>query len=221
MNLQAQEQQPELATANKWSDLASRFSVSATIGTPTIGTSEFSSLNLKRLSQINISNINISYKLNPRMSFGLSSMNNLSNGVGGYFDAEDKFVSFCEDDDDDMDDDDHMDDDMDDMDDDDMDDHDMDDDCDEDDFGENIMGTMTYILSDKVPFFVQAAGGYSLSSKAPVYSTMIGYNQKIVAGLGINAGIRYSNVLHRTPANATNPISAAGFKLEIGANWNF
>ena len=83
------------------------------------------------------------------------------------------------------------------------------------------MGGVTFKLSEKLPFFVQAAAGYSFGSKAPAYTAMIGYNQKIFAGFGIMAGVRYSDVLHQLPVGAESVVSPAGLKVELGASWNF
>lgn len=200
---------------SKFSSMLGKISVTATAGTPTFAMDELGKINFKKLSQVSLSNLNISYKMNPRLSLGVSSMNNLSNSTGGYYNAENQFFTFCDDDDDGIEDDDME------MDDDDGEDENEDGDCDDDEFGQNLMGTATYVLSDKLPFFVQAAGGYSLSGKAPAYSAMIGYNQKIFAGLGIMAGVRFSDVLHKKPADAVKTTSTAGIKAELGLSWNF
>lgn len=189
-----------------------RISVTTTVGTPTFSTSDIGKLNLKEISQVSISNFNISYKLDSKLSFGISAMSNLSNGTGGYYNQEGQFFPFCMDDDEEED--------MEDDDDDSNDDPD-DEDCDDDDFGKNLMGTVTFTLSDKLPFFVQVAGGYSLSAKAPAYTALVGYNQKLYAGIGIMAGVRFSDVLYTKPADAVKRTSTAGFKAELGLSWNF
>ncbi len=83
------------------------------------------------------------------------------------------------------------------------------------------MGSITFKFSKKVPFFVQAAGGYSFGSNAPAYSAMIGYNQKIFKGLGIIGGIRFSDVLHQKPVDAVNMAPSSGIRAELGLSWNF
>ena len=195
------------------SSFLNKISVTATAGTPTMAANEIS---LKRFSNLSFSNLNISYKMNSRFSFGISTMNNLSRGKAGYYNAEDQFFRFCseeeEDDDDDMDDDEDGEDENDD---------DDNEGCEDDDFGQNLMGTGTFLLSDKVPFFVQAAAGYSLSGKAPAYSVMAGYSQKIVCGLSLTGGIRFSDVLYNAPADALRTTTTAGFKAEMGLSWNF
>ena len=105
---------------------------------------------------------------------------------------------------------------------DDMDDPDDIDDYDhcDDDFGENIMGILTYRLSDQVPFFVRAAAGYSFNSRSPAYSFMFGYNQKLFGGLALTAGIRYNDIisLSSTP-NFVSPVG--GVKGELGLSLSF
>lgn len=190
-----------------------KFSVTATAGTNSFATSDLKNLTLNRLSDVSLGQLTVAYKMNSRFSFGISTMGNLSNAKSGYFNAENQFFSYCEDDDDD-DDDDH-----DELDDDEMDDDDEE--CDDDDEVSNLMGTVTFKLSEKLPFFVQAGAGYTFAGGAPTYTTMIGYNQKIIAGVGIMAGIRYSDVLRQKPADAIRTISGAGLKAELGLSWNF
>lgn len=221
VNLSAQDLQmadTSPASGGKFSSMLGKISVTATAGTPAFALDKLGKVNFKKLSQLSLSNLNISYKVNPRLSLGISSMNNLSNSTGGYYNAENQFFTFCNDDEDD--DDGIEDDDM-EIDDDDIEHEDEDGDCGDDEFGQNLMGTATFILSDKLPFFVQAAGGYSLSGNAPAYSAMVGYNQKVFAGLGIMAGIRFSDVLHKKPADAVKRTSTAGIKAELGLSWNF
>ena len=84
-----------------------------------------------------------------------------------------------------------------------------------------LMGIFTYKISEKVPFFVQAAAGYSFGSKAPAISAMIGYNQKIFKGLGIIGGIRYSDILRSKPADAVSMAPSSGIRAELGLSLNF
>lgn len=217
IGLQLQAQSTETATSltkvdSKTLNTLNRFSVTATLGTPSFSSTELKTLNFNKLSQVSLGDLNISYKMNSRMSFGIGTMGSLGNGASGYYNAENNFTSFCDDDDD-------HDDDLDDM--DDIDDEDDDEDCDDDEIGQNLMGSATYKLSNKFPLFFQAAGGYSFSDKAPVYTAMLGYNQKIFAGFGIMAGIRFSDVLHQKPADAVKLVSPGGFKAELGLSWNF
>lgn len=204
--LQAQEATE--VTPNRMSDLFSRFSITATAGTSGLDVSNLSNISTNQLTEIGLSEMTIAYKVNPRFSLGVSTMNNLSNGNAGYYDAENQFFSFC-DDDDDLDDDD------------DGEDHDDDDDECDDDFGGNLLGSATFKLSEKLPFFIQAAGGYSLNANAPVYTAKIGYAQKIVAGFGVSAGIRFSDVLYNKPATAVTTTNSSALKAELGINWNF
>lgn len=198
-----------------------KFSVTATAGTPSFAYNALNTSKAGDLLKPNLGELTIAYKMTPRLSFGISTMSGLNNRSAGYFDQENQFTPFCmEDDDDDEHDEEHEDDDLDD---DDIEEEheDDDDDCDEGEFGDAIMGSATYKLSEKFPLFVQGAGGYSIIDGAPAYSAMIGYNQKIFAGFGIIAGVRYSDVLHKTPVLAKEIISPAGLKVELGASWNF
>lgn len=212
----------DLSTAEtgKIKSMLGKFSVTATAGTNAFGTSELKNLSADKLTQVSLGELSINYKMNSRFSFGIASMSNLSNGNSGYYNKEGAFVSFCDDDDDDDDELDEIEDPFDD--DDDEFDDDDDEGCDDDDiFGQNLMGSVTVKLSEKLPFFVQAAGGYSLSGNAPAYSAMIGYNQKVFAGIGIIAGVRYSDVLYNKPADAVKVTNSAGLKAELGLSWNF
>lgn len=214
----------DLQTANSKStfkNVLGKISVTAAAGTPAFGADELKNLNFNKLSQVSLSELNIAYKVNNRFSFGISSMSNLSNVNSGYYNAENQFSSLCNEEDDndinDGDDDNDMNDDDDDN---DMNDGD-DDGCDDDDFGQNLMGVATFKLSDNLPFFIRAAGGYSFSGNAPAYSAMIGYNQKLFAGFGIMAGIRFSDILYKKPAAAVRLTNSAGLKGEVGLSWNF
>jgi hypothetical protein len=66
---------------------------------------------------------------------------------------------------------------------------------------------------------VQLAGGYSFGHNAPAYSSMLGYRQNLLGGLGITAGFRYSDVLYKKPANAVKLAPSNGLRLELGLNW--
>ena len=165
------------------------------------------------MSKINFSELNISYKLNRRFSFGVSMMRNLGNCSTTFTTAEGQVFKFDGDDDDEYDE-------YDDDDDHDEYDDDDDDDCGEDEFG-NLMATVKYTVSDKFPVFVEAAVGYSLNNSVPVYTTLVGYNQKIVAGVGIVVGVRYSDILYKMPIDAVSMSSSHGFKAELGLTWNF
>ncbi len=209
----------ETTPLSKASNILNKFSVTASAGSSAFALNNLNQVNLKG---INIGELNISYRLNRRFSFGVSTMGSLSTSAAGYYNAENTFVSFCDDDDDDDDDDDEIDDD-DEMDDDDEDDDDEDEDCDDDEieFGQNLMGTVTFKLSEKLPLFIQAGGGYSFAGNAPAYTAMIGYNQRIFSGFGILAGVRFSDVLRQAPKDAIKTVSPAGLKAELGLTWNF
>lgn len=198
-----------LKLSPKMMNTLNKFSVTASMGTPSFSTKEIGNLNFKKLSNVSISELNLAYKVNNRISIGIGMVGNLGNCNSGYTTAEGTFMPFHSDDDDD---DDHDDDD-------DDDDYD-DDECDDDELG-NLMGNITYKLSDKFPLFIQASGGYAFGSNAPAYSAMIGYNQKIFAGIGIIAGIRYSDVLYKKPVDAISVTPSHGLKAEIGLSWNF
>ncbi len=218
IGLTAQETSISAKQSGKFSSQLTKLSITATAGTSSFSTEELKNLSLNKLSQVSLGQLTVSYKMNPRLSFGISTMGNLASSKAGYYNAENQFFSFCEDDDLDDDDDDdlyELDDDDDDL------EEDHDEDCDEDEIGQNLVGTVTYKLSEKLPFFVQAGAGYTFAGKAPSFTTMIGYNQKILAGVGIMAGIRYSNVIQQKPTDAIRTISGAGLKAELGLSWNF
>ncbi len=218
----------EKLVKTKLSSVLNKIAVSATVATPSFSDEEIKDLTWKKVAGVSLSDLNISYKMTSRFSFGISTMNNLGNCRSGYVNGEGAVVAFHSDDDDD-DDEFHDDDDEYEIDDDDDeeefeeedgDDDDDDDDCDEAEL-DNLLGTVTFKISEKFPFFIQAAGGYSFGNNAPVYSTMIGYNQRIFAGLGIVGGIRFSDVLYKKPADAVSLTPSNGFKAELGLSWNF
>ena len=207
--------QNEVVEVHKFSSLFKRVSLSATMSTPAIGINEFGQLNFRKLGQISLSDLNLSYKLSPRVSIGLSTMNNLSNGIGGYYNKEGQFFSLC--DDDELDEDEIPDDpkDSDDI------EYENDDDCHDDEFGQNLMGTFTFKISEESPFFLQVAGGYAFASRSPAYTALIGYNQKIFSGISIRGGVRFSDIMYKKPADAVKTTSTAGLKVELGLGWNF
>lgn len=193
------------AAPENLSPLLNRISVTATLG------SGYYSGNFSHLASITLGELSVNYKANPRFSFGIGTIGSLICG-GSYYNSEGVLISGDDDDDDDESDDD------DDMDEDD----DMDDDgCDDEfDLGDNLMSNFTYILSEKIPFFLQLGAGYSLKADTPVYSVLAGYNQKLFAGIGIRAGIRYSDIVKL--ANTRNYASpTGGVKAELGLSWNF
>jgi hypothetical protein len=195
---------------SKVANTLSKFSVTATAATPSVNFKEMNNATLKKAKGISMGELSINYKMNSRISFGLGTMGSLGLCFSGYYNAEGNFVPFSSDDDDEND----------------TEDGDGDDDAEDDDddcgeFGDNIMGTFTFKLSEKIPFFVQAAGGYSFGSNAPAYSAMIGYNQKVFKGLGIVGGIRFSDVLYQKPADAVKMAPSSGLRAELGLSWNF
>lgn len=220
--LQAQEQLVP-ATGNNMGKQINRLSVRVSMATPVYSFSELNKISTSSLKNLGIGEINISYKVNSRLSVGISAMGDLVSNKVRYLDPEGQSHTLCYDDE--MDDDDLYDDDLDDMDlyDDDMDDDDLyDDDCDDDDDDlDALLGSLTLKLSEQLPFFIQAASGYSFSDKALAYSTMIGYNQQIFSGLGISAGVRYADALRRKPLNAVRTTGTDGLRLDVGLNWNF
>ena len=190
----------EASKSSKFTNFLTNFSVTATAASPSVNFKEMSNSTLKKSHGISMGELNIMYKLNSRISFGIGTIGSLGLCNSGYYNAEGAFVPFTYDDDDDNE-------------------QDDDDGCGE--FGDNLMGTFTYKISEKVPFFVQAAAGYSFGSNAPAYSAMIGYNQKIYKGLGIVGGIRYSDVLHQKPAEAVSMAPSSGIRAELGLSLNF
>lgn len=181
-------------SASKLSQILSDLSFTSSLGAPAF-------------NSVSLGEINVSYKLNSRISVGFSAMGSVGDCVEGYTNAEGQFV--------------HIDDDQEDT------DHDMDNDeddgeesCDGEDV-ENLMGTATIKFSDKIPLFVQISGGLSVGNKRPVYSALIGYSHELFSNLGIMAGLRYSDILHKIPTDAVTLVSSSGFKAEIGINWNF
>ena len=207
----------EASKSSKFTNFLTNFSVTATAASPSVNFKEMSNSTLKKSHGISMGELNIMYKLNSRISFGIGTVGSLGLCNSGYYNAEGAFVPFTYDDDDNEQDDD--DDDEPNDDDDDNEQEDDDDGCGE--FGDNLMGTFTYKISEKVPFFVQAAAGYSFGSNAPAYSAMIGYNQKIYKGLGIVGGIRYSDILHQKPAEAVSMAPSSGIRAELGLSLNF
>ena len=206
--LQAQSQAKSSFSHNLINSL-DRLSIHVNMSTPSFSFSELSKINAKKLGQVSLGEINIAYKLSPRWSVGLSSMSQLVSNQAGYFNEEGQFFSFCsedEDEDDDMDEDGDEDDDM------------EDDDCDDLDA---LLGSLTFRLSEQLPFFIQAASGYSFAGRSLAYSTMIGYHQKVVGNVGIMAGIRYSDVLYKKPIEAVSTTATSGVRIDLGLSWNF
>jgi len=205
----------ESSKSSKVSKVLGKFSVTATAASPSFNFNKMNNATYKKAKGNFMGELGISYKLNPRISFGLSTVSSLGLCNSGYYNAEGAFVTFNYDDDgddakDDKDKNEPKDDD-----------NDTDDDGNDIGFGSNIMGTFTFKISEKVPFFVQATGGFSFGSKAPAYSAMIGYNQKIFKGLGILGGFRYSDILHQKPADAVKMTPSSGIRAELGLSWNF
>lgn len=198
---------PGSIASNSLPSLMSRFSIAASVGSGNYAN------HFNQLSEITLGELTVNYKVNPRFSFGIGTIGSPICG-GSYYNSEGILVSG--DDDGDDDDDPFEDDDPDDEGD------DPDDDGCDDDFGlgDNLMSHFTYVLSDKLPFFLQAGAGYSFKGGTPVYSALAGYNQKIFAGIGIRAGIRYSDIVKT--ANTKNYASpTGGIKAELGLSWNF
>ncbi len=199
----------------KLKTIINKISISANLSTSSFGLAEINQLQLRDFRAIDLGEITVAYKWNNRFSFGISSMSTLNNRNSGYFDGENQFVPFCAGEDGDSDGDDDGDSEN---------SSDNDHECDDDDdlnMGQNVMGTISMKLSDKLPFFLQASGGYSFSSRAPAYTAKIGYNQNLFAGLGLSAGIRFSDVLYKRPVGATRLADSSGLKAELGFNWNF
>ncbi len=200
----AQEQIAITEEATK--SLFDQLSFTLKTGTPSIPMSDLGSSG-KQLSNIGIAEIGASFKTSSNFSFGISAMGGLGNCAEGYYDSEGVFIEFEDDEDDD------------DMDDRDEDEGEEDEDCDGEE-PEVLMGTMTYIVSNKVPVYVQASAGYSFDSNAPAYSILVGYNQRLFSQLSLSGGLRYSEVLINVPSDAQD-FSRSGLKAELGLHWNF
>ncbi|MBI1226624.1 MAG: hypothetical protein GC192_15430 [Bacteroidetes bacterium] len=218
LSLSAQElPAPELqpAPTGKISTVLHKFSVTATAGTG------YYHDRFSDLGRLSLGELSVQYKASRLFSFGIGTMGAIQK-YRSYYNSEGVLVSGCNEGDDDGDE---------------IENGEMDDPNDLDnieeghhdgdhnecghegefDFGDNLMGNFTFHLPGKLPFFVQAATGYSFGSQAPAYSVMAGYNQKLFAGIGIMAGVRYSDVI-----SSKNYVSkSGGIKAELGLNWNF
>lgn len=184
--------------------LMDQISLTTSFGTTSVAVND---LGNKNLGNITLGELGAAFKTNDHISIGISITGQLGNCNSGYYNAEGVFEAFeHEDDDDDPDEDDDSD-------------SDDQDDC-EDGIG-SVMGTFTYKLSDKVPVFIRASAGYAPGQNAPAFSAMIGYHQKLFSELGITAGIRYSDILNKIPAEAITVTPSGGLKGEIGLSWNF
>jgi len=214
-SLSAQEIQQasaQAAPAGKISSLMHKFSVTATAGTGYYRNS------FSDLGKLSLGELNIQYKASPLFSFGIGTMGAIQNDLS-YFNKEGVLLSNCNDGEDGIENDEGNDpNDIDNIQEENQDgDQNGCDDEGEFGFGDNLMGNFTFHLPGNLPFFIQAASGYSLRSQTPVYSVMAGYNQKLFAGLGIMAGIRYSDII-----SSKNYVSKTnGIKAELGLSWNF
>lgn len=188
----------------KSSNLFNKFTYTATVGTG------YYQNNFKQLGRVSFGEWSIQYKANTRLSFGLGVLGSLLCDAT-VLDNEGNPVALDDDDDEDEDDEGDMDE---------PDDTD-DDDCNDDfELGNNLMGVLTYQLSEYLPLFIRSGAGYSFNVKAPVYSVMLGYNQNIIAGLGLTAGIRYSDIIE-TKSTPNFVSTVGGLKAEVGLSWNF
>ena len=179
-----------------------RYSLSVAIGTPSFPINQLDIIVENGVRNISVAEINISRKINEKISFGLSLMSALGNSKEGYHTTDGSYVEWddgkyeIEDDEDEV------------------------DEIDDEDELDNIMGTFTYKISERVPFFIQAAAGYAIEKNAPAYSAMLGYDQPLFAALGIRVGVRYSDVLQKKPDNVVD-FTTRGLKAEVGLSWNF
>ncbi|MEM9929702.1 MAG: hypothetical protein AAF840_07785 [Bacteroidota bacterium] len=197
------------------SKMTQRLSITATAATQAESLSSLGDYNLEKLTNVRLGELSVTYRINERFSLGLGSISGL--GVcGGYTDAEGNFVSFGYDDDDDdyEDDDDEEDDEEDDY-------EDDEDECYDDDFEfENLMAILSVRPFNNLPIFAQVAGGYTFGARAPAYSLMVGARQPLISGLALTGGFRFSDVMHRLPAGATDVLPSSGMRLELGLNWS-
>lgn len=204
----------QAASVGKFSTMLHKFSVTAAAGTGNYTNS------FNQLGKLTLGELSIQYKATPSFSFGLGTTGAVLNDLS-YYNSEGVLVPGCTDDEE-----------GDDLEMDDPNDPDSieeghqdgnDNECDvEGELGlgnlrDNLMGNVTFRLPGKLPFFLQAMGGYSFGAQCPAYSVKAGYNQKLFAGLGISAGVRYSNIVTKT-----NYVSrTSGVKAELGLSWNF
>lgn len=186
----------------KLKSVLDRYSIAVAIGTPSFPINQLDIIGENGLRNISVAEINLSRKINEKMSFGLSLMSALGNSKEGYYTTDGNYVEWddgryeIEDDEDEA------------------------DEIDDEDEPDNIMGTFTYKISEKVPFFIQAAAGYAIEKNAPAYSAMLGYDQPLFAALGLRVGVRYSDVLQKKPDNVPD-FTTRGLKAEVGLSWNF
>ena len=179
-----------------------QYSLAVAIGTPSFPINQLDIISKNGVRNISVAEINISRKINEKLSFGLSLMSALGNAKEGYYTTDGRYVEWddgryeIEDDEDEA------------------------DEIEDEDEPDNIMGTFTYKISEKVPFFIQVAAGYAIEKNAPVYSAMLGYDQPLFASLGIRVGVRYSDVLQEKPENVAD-FTTRGLKAEVGLSWNF
>ena len=174
------------------------FSATATFG------SGYYDSQFSQMGRFSLGEVSLQYKASERFSFGIGFLGSLMCD-DNYYDAEGNIVENEDDDYDDDDDDEYEDDD--------------DDEC-EDEFGENLMGLFSYKMSDRLPLFLQLGGGYSFNTETPIYSIMLGYNQKIFYNFGLLVGIRYSDAIDT--GNMKDFVApVGGLKAELGLSWNF
>lgn len=211
-----------------------RFSIMGGVGSNSINYNDFSNSSGEDFLEPTLSSIALSYKFTRKFSMGISYMDNIGNSKAGYLN-KDGVYEFLSDQNDQLGD--EMESDEDDNGNDEGEEGDDDegeeDDAGNDDNGEDgnnnqfenesmaVMLTANYKFSNKVPFFIHAAGGYSFAHMKPAYSVMLGYNQVIFKGLGIYAGVRYSDSSFDTPTGATDISPSDGFKVELGVSYNF
>ena len=192
--IESQEKTPRF---QKTVNFVQNFNVTATFG------SGYYSDQLSQMGRLSIGELSVQYKVNPRFSFGIGMLGSVL--CEDYYYDEEGNITEDEDDDDDYEEDNYEDDD--------------DDEC-EDELGENLMGLFTYRMSENFPLFLQLGGGYSWNADAPVYSILLGYNQKVFQNFGILAGLRYSDAVNMGDLkNFVEPIG--GLKAELGVSWNF
>ncbi|HHH55036.1 MAG TPA: hypothetical protein ENK91_15340 [Bacteroidetes bacterium] len=187
------------------------------MGTNSINQGDFSNISGDDLEP-SFAIVGLGYKFSSKFSVGAAYLNNLGNSKGSYTDKSGTKIYFEGDNIDDQKED------IDETQDEENEDMDTEDDMDNTEIGNEaipVVLTINYKFSDKFPMFLQAAGGYSFGQNKPVYSALLGYNQKIFKGLGVYAGIRYSNAQVKIPSDATNISPFDGMKFEIGSTCNF
>lgn len=194
------------ATTGKFAKILKQFSLTVSAGTG------YYHNELAEVSKLTFGQLNLQFKTSPSFSIGFGSFGSILQDYS-YYNNEGLLVSGCNDEDgvengdpDNPNDPDNIE-------------EQHQDGCNDGEFElvGDLLGNATYKLPGKLPLCLQFGGGYSRAAKAPVYTLMAGYNQKLFAGISLLAGVRYSNLI-----SSRNYVSkTGGIKAELGLGWNF